>query len=1370
MSGEMQSSAERSVQPEPTVINPGLLEVPGDLTPTKKGAAAASFTDLLSVLGAESPFAREVELPVPPLSLVGRAAYGLVKALSRFCSDEIALKFARISGCGEYQKAELVADLIRKGGVSNLYKTLRTIGLEEEYLFKYLRTTDPLRNFSSLKRVVDVSEQAQFGLLMSALERRDPGIANHCSSLPFERDRTLNEEFVARLITIYPEIALRNKDTFKGLVVFDETALVEKLVREEPFVFLENDELCDLLSGEQRRDTMTLAATSDPTRLVTAYERSQHRPVLPLEDREALAAFLIGTALPQAKCDMSALAVCKAFEVENQDVKQAAYSFDIERDPSTTLRALQEYQLGGEALEGALNAFASKGLAKEVLSSLSTFDGVPREHRVSLVRALEQHDVEALYQKISQVLDWVGPFQIEKIELPLMLPYWKRLLMHRSELGIESQPVVRQLILRKLESHAHLVKESLHELNLGSFVGREEIAVALCTKLPEDTPYFIEALGITEPTCRAALEYIFAREAPDAAQRWMAQGGSAPSPAFVRALLLGKMKMRSDPWSVLERVLQISEEERGDLSEVFALCALDNASRTIRECASWGLRSQSLRLLLFDICAQTKLWQALEAAEEMGVVGTRNLERAFATAMVRDSGRAIALLPSLKGFTPEELRGLFRQAIRSNAAASMRILGELPFAPAERVEFVRQAVRRNARIFGESAELIDDLLPEDSLPSVLAAHCRGDVKRAIEFELPTDWPQMSKKRIAKACALESYDRAIKSAPSKYRGVITEPDVLEHLIVNAVAVGRWNSALAVAKQMCSQDTTEPHEAVQGLGPALERLDSVLNSLADFQSLDAAEQANILLMKRIRNANCMPTDAIQKTLDYFGEDDADFLLSIAERGGSSIAENIFESLLEQYKDTTDITALDRDIIDAALSLGFRGLSPNLFVRVRPIFERSPIQGRNALRNYSRVASMIVNGQKVDAALIEPELFPSLVVAAYRPVGMTEATVRGLLSTVPDHSEHLSSFVFPATGYSMNLQGTTAVTLKSGQSLDEQVLARTRQILEGTLHPERPLIVPVLLKRLLQGAFDQIDLAEVWGTLRQKSQDLRVEEMSSKSLLDLAPEKGMRSKARALNATAELFSVVAYDAILDLARTNLESTQPNEALRLNPKLEGMIKRILRLSPDVAITQTETLAAIEVQVGKLFRNHHSALMRETRKFTQAIQEASDRYVMYVSKSQAAFFGRAGAGLCTHSEMWSWNNPDFLQMIMVDKLKGQIVGNVQLHLFTNRRGERSLLARINPTSVFLNVVDKETLASEMMTAVDQFATGNQLKLYLPEQTAWHQLTNRDPFEPSLSRYFGRPEECSVQITATRTVTRAYRVDMSPAAGRAREH
>jgi hypothetical protein len=786
---------------------------------------------------------------------------------------------------------------------------------------------------------------------MTALEQRDPRIESHSSSLPFLPNSSFNEQFVARLTAIFPEVALRNRDTFKDLTVFSVAELVERLVQESPFVFLDSNDFTDLLTGELHQRAIKTAAAIDPKRLLNVYKNSLNALGLSDAHREELGAFFVGYLSTRRDLDMSAIAVCNTLGVKASDTKRAAFDLDVERNPAETLDALHEYQLMGQPLEEALTRFISKGLAEKVVSNLTHFDGVPPRRRELLVRALERHRVkdfglEVLYKEISHVLEWVGPFELKKIDLSLMERYWRDLLMHRSKLGIDSHEVVPQLILRKVEHEPALVMQHLRQLNLTDSELCKKIALALCKKLPAHTPDIIEALKITDQTLRGELECIFAQLASNEADHWLERTRGAPSPGFLRGRLLSKMRS-DDPWRVLPSVLKVPESERGELSQVFVLCARRNPTRTLNNLGRWNLSCQSLRLSLFDICAESKPWQALQAAKALGALGSPNLRKTLALAMERNSERAIKLLPKLPGFAPEDARGLICQAIRRNAAASIRVLKGLPLSRPDRVEFVRDAVRRNPQIFNTSADLIKKLVPTASLPSILAAQCRGNVDRAIKLVKLVGWPNITGPDLARACAIENYSVASKPAPEEYQFLVRDLQFLEQAVINAIIAGRWNSAFAIASQIESQGGAQPRDRSSRDTLALQKLTSVVAAAGASKDLDVSERANIGFMKQILKINCIPTDTMQRTLDYFGEDDAAFLLSIAEREGSSVAEGIFEILLDLYTDNTNISAVDRAIINFAISLGFRGLSQSFFTKMRLIFESESMKDPETLQ---------------------------------------------------------------------------------------------------------------------------------------------------------------------------------------------------------------------------------------------------------------------------------------------------------------------------------------------------------------------------------------------------------------------------------------
>ncbi len=121
------------------------------------------------------------------------------------------------------------------------------------------------------------------------------------------------------------------------------------------------------------------------------------------------------------------------------------------------------------------------------------------------------------------------------------------------------------------------------------------------------------------------------------------------------------------------------------------------------------------------------------------------------------------------------------------------------------------------------------------------------------------------------------------------------------------------------------------------------------------------------------------------------------------------------------------------------------------------------------------------------------------------------------------------------------------------------------------------------------------------------------------------------------------------------------------------------------------------------------------------------------LTKTAEAFFGRASAGLCTAEDMYSWNNPDFLQINIMDVNNTVIVGNIQMIKQTQEgTGEEFLIIRINPSAEFLKGSDAQMLADAMLEMAVKFAKLNNFTPCLPENDENLVLTNRKELIPLL--------------------------------------
>jgi hypothetical protein len=215
----------------------------------------------------------------------------------------------------------------------------------------------------------------------------------------------------------------------------------------------------------------------------------------------------------------------------------------------------------------------------------------------------------------------------------------------------------------------------------------------------------------------------------------------------------------------------------------------------------------------------------------------------------------------------------------------------------------------------------------------------------------------------------------------------------------------------------------------------------------------------------------------------------------------------------------------------------------------------------------------------------------------------------------------------------------------------------------------------------------------------------------------------------------------------------------LELREQFKARIRNIRKMPADAELSIEQIRETVREELDKVWRQERTLLNRESRKFTSHLGSTHGEYRIYLSKSRPSFFGRAGAGLCTSEDQWSWNEKDFLQMNMVDEIKGRIVGNIQLHIFKDAHNQPAVLARLNPTEKFLLTVGKKTLATEMLACVETFAKDNGLVPYLPGQSDHlHLLTNRTSFAPFLKARYGEQYKRAIKLSGWLETSEIFRL------------
>lgn len=997
-------------------------------------------------------------------------------------------------------------------------------------------------------------------------------------------------------------------------------------------------------------------------------------------------------------------------------------------------------------------------------SSFLFFDGtwpaLEPENARPLFTALIRSEPREALEKLDALLAWTGGSGNlpQDLDPAVVKSYWARIIRHREALGVNEQ-IARDLLLEKIKTHDNLVREQLSNLNISEVPWRTAVAAALVRKSPQYVSEIAGSLKITDCETLNTFFQTAAASYPKLARTWANKIKLQLDEKSQQALLDGIIA--STPFAALKDALVSPACTENHLTKIAIACARKNAAKVCREISGMGITSPDLRAKVLVACAERNLWRAVDSAQKFEVAGSKGALEVFRMAVKRDPHRAIQTFIK-DGLSQQEIQKALACAVSANARKTIALLAEQQLTPGITGEFLTRALRRNPGELQSAVELLKKLPAETAYP-VIAAYSKGNFLKASETaKTSLRNLTLDKDLLIESCAIENFETTRLSADARINGRFNDKNFASLILLKAIQTGRWESALDAAKHLIRLTTAG--NVKLGTGGALQLLDEACEKLLAREDLLLLQRENVEMLQKVRTTGCMPTHIIQSTLDHFSPGSHQFIFEVLQQAGSTVSESLFTVLLKIYEKENEILPIDRIIIKEAISQGFRGLSPELLKKLRPVFSDSVVEGRATLKQYHVLAHKVLRGEKIAPELERSPLYPNLVFQAFRPVGMTEAGVRNYLAEVKDHSAHLQNFTYPAEGYPVRLAGKTQIALRNGQTPDFTAIQTVRNIFASEHDASEALAPPVLMKRLIQGAFDQLKSEQIWGLLKAESEDSRIASFTSAIVQGEIETMPLHRLLQVIGLMNESLSVVAYDSVMEMVKKAMSTDTPvAERFIVSEKIKRQARQILRLSSDREVTDTEVTLALEQQVSKLFRRECALLQKESRKFSHHFSDLKERYVLLLSKSKPAYFGRAGAGLCSANDSWSWNSPTFLQMIMLDTAKNVIVGNIQLHLFTNRAGQPAIMARLNPTSKFLMQAPRDQLAAEMLRVVRKFASDNGLTPYLPEQTYWHQLTNRDSFAPALRKYYGKTERASVKITGSRTVDLIFRLEETPA-------
>jgi hypothetical protein len=756
---------------------------------------------------------------------------------------------------------------------------------------------------------------------------------------------------------------------------------------------------------------------------------------------------------------------------------------------------------------------------------------------------------------------------------------------------------------------------------------------------------------------------------------------------------------RSSPGQVLVGYAQLTERQRA--------LAVPGIERFCRDRSPEAFKALDLDLPIDRLKAFALHFASTRPFEVLEKIGSANLDQSerahlLECAIKKKPRVAIQQLASFDVHDPAYKFTVLQEAA-ARGATHLRALLRLNWAP----------VLSSAQALG-----------------LLAALPSSDVRHLTSLATELSVDPAEQHRLELLALASKGSTGLRAAPA--RQVLQAPHTAMELVKSFLLKGDSVGALKCARAHYSVTGQTVRES-----QVLASYDTCLAEILATNELRPSLRRELELISRIRKSGAIPSKRIVEAFEHFDDKADAALCRIIAQAGPTFGESITQQLVGLFRrmKETSISPLDEKTILAFIHSGYRGFSARTFRTVRSAMEDSEREATAVLDRYARFSRTILTGGKLEDKGLSKSERADLCYAAFRPVGMSLSEVRGHLESVKDHSDRLEGWNFPSEGFELNLHTIANLSLREGTQLDANLLNKLTDALTGAIIAPKQQKVD-LLDRAVQRTAAQVPLAELVAAIAPC--DKRCKPMLAR-LQRLADQGFSVDEAyAAIPLHSELLEEVLPKAIHEYVASTLRSMPARERAALAEKAEGMVPGEL--------TEASLVVALSNELVKPLASAAKLVRAEAKKFIIEPGAQTSDIRMFISLNTAAFLARAAAGLCTGDDLTSWDSENYLQGILVDLSRARVVGCVQFHTF--RIGdETSLLARPNPTTTFLNRVDKSTLIDEVMRVVRQFAKLNDMRAFTPVQDSWHVLTNRTTTESDLEAYQGESVTVRVFIT-----------------------
>lgn len=582
-----------------------------------------------------------------------------------------------------------------------------------------------------------------------------------------------------------------------------------------------------------------------------------------------------------------------------------------------------------------------------------------------------------------------------------------------------------------------------------------------------------------------------------------------------------------------------------------------------------------------------------------------------------------------------------------------------------------------------------------------------------------------------------------------------PEVLSLITVSLLQRGQIEPAL----KACMLEKSGPR-AVIPIAEAFEVFDRHLLGLeGQLPSLDPLSAERIGLLARLRRAKLSPSSRLLTALEQLPPQDREFGCGLVLSTGVSLGAALVRAVCGYLGNRAGLTDGERSAITALAETGYAGVTPKKFALWMEAFSRLPAEAQSLVRKWRKEASEVMLGGEVEEGLTDEEAM-SRIFAAYRPPATYGHSAESWLHTyrkVRSRQQDLQGFVFPEDGYSLEIVGLAGLALRDGTEPDLGAIQNLEKTFLGPVAVEErssPHGTAKMARAVLTGDSGAIDIPTLSALIEKLAGSDEFGAAREKLAAILARPSSLETVYSRLRLLDELLAAPWADAGAAAAR------KLAPLLSLSPKQQAVIAKRLRRDPNEPLSDEQVASVLALNITALARPSQGEVRRELKKIVASSGEKPRSLLMVVSKSRPAFFSRASAGLCTAWDLWSWNNPNFLQMLIADPERHRLEGNIQLHVFDHPNGGRGVIARVNPNQGMIEHCNPTSLIEGILGNIVKFATDNNLIPYLPEQGGFLSLSNRPQLVPLLQRAYGSPLTHAVRITEHKTVSKLHKIDL----------